>query len=76
MPWAASTITSSTITSSAITTTTITTTTIISTDQKESPMMNNMMDWMTGGMGIVSLLIIVVLVLAAAALVKYLFSSR
>jgi len=39
-------------------------------------MMNNMMDWMTGGMGIVSLLIIVVLVLAAAALVKYLFSGR
>jgi hypothetical protein len=39
-------------------------------------MMNNMMDWMMSGMGIVSLLIIVVLVLAAAALIKYLFSGR
>jgi hypothetical protein len=39
-------------------------------------MMNNMMDWMMGSMGVVSLLIIVVLVLAAAALVKYLFSNR
>jgi len=39
-------------------------------------MMNNMMDWMMGGMGIVSLLIIVVLVLTAAALIKYLFSGR
>jgi hypothetical protein len=38
--------------------------------------MNNMMDWMMGGMGVVSLLIIVVLVLAAAALIKYLFSNR
>jgi hypothetical protein len=38
--------------------------------------MNGMMDWMMSGMGIFSLLIIVVLVLAAAALVKYLFSSR
>jgi hypothetical protein len=39
-------------------------------------MMNNMPTWMTGGMGLVSLLVILVLVLAAAALLKYLFSER
>jgi hypothetical protein len=38
--------------------------------------MNGMMDWMMGGMGLVGLLLIIVLVLAAAALIKYLFSSR
>jgi hypothetical protein len=39
-------------------------------------MMNGMMDWMMGGMGIVALLVTVVLVLAAAGLIKYLFFSR
>jgi hypothetical protein len=39
-------------------------------------MMNGMMDWMMGGTGIVALLVIVVLVLAAAGLIKYLFFSR
>lgn len=38
--------------------------------------MNNMMDWMMGGMGLASLLIIIVLVLAVAALIKYLLSGR
>jgi hypothetical protein len=39
-------------------------------------MMSNMPAWMMGGMGLVSLLILVILILAAAALLKYLFSSR
>lgn len=40
-------------------------------------MMDGKMDcgWMMWGMGLVSLLVIVVLILAAAALVKYLFFS-
>jgi hypothetical protein len=40
--------------------------------------MNSMMDMhgMMWGMGIVGILVIIVLVLAAAALVKYLFSGR
>ena len=39
-------------------------------------MMNGAMAWMMGGMGLVSILILLVLVLGAAALVKYLFSTR
>jgi hypothetical protein len=39
-------------------------------------MMDNIMSWGMGGMGLVWLLIIVVLVLSAAALIKYLFTSR
>jgi hypothetical protein len=39
-------------------------------------MMNNMPTWMMGGMALMSLLVILVLVLAAAALLKYLFSGR
>lgn len=35
-------------------------------------MMNNMMPGMTWGMGLVWLLVVVVLILAAAALIKYL----
>lgn len=35
-------------------------------------MMSDMMNWMTGGMGLVWILGVVVLVLGAAALVKYL----
>ena len=41
--------------------------------------MTNMMDgmgWMMGGMGLASLLLIVLLVLGIAALVKYLFGRR
>jgi hypothetical protein len=60
---------------STITTIPITTTTIISTNQKQTPITNGRRIMM-GAMGIVSFLIIVVLVLAAAAHVKYLFSSR
>ena len=39
-------------------------------------MMNGMGWMMTGGMGLISLLVLVVLVLAIAALVKYLRSGR
>ena len=43
-------------------------------------MMRDMMDgavgWMMGGMGVVWLLVILVLILGAAALVKYLFSAK
>jgi hypothetical protein len=39
-------------------------------------MMNGMSSWMMGGMGIASLPIIIVLILAAAALIKYLLSNR
>jgi type IV secretory pathway VirB2 component (pilin) len=39
-------------------------------------MMDGAMGWMIGGMGLVWILVIVVLVLGAAALVKYLFSAR
>jgi hypothetical protein len=42
--------------------------------ETEAHMMNGMMDRMMGGMGLVSILVIVVLVLATAALLKYLFS--
>lgn len=34
------------------------------------------MEWMTGGMGLVGILFVVLLILGIAALVKYLFSSR
>lgn len=34
------------------------------------------MGWMMGGMGIVGVLVAILLVLAIAALVKYLFSKR
>jgi hypothetical protein len=39
-------------------------------------MMDGAMGWMMGGMGLVWILVIVVLVLGAAALVKYLLSAR
>ena len=39
-------------------------------------MMNDMMSGMMGGMGLVAVLIVIVLVLGAAALVKYLFFSN
>ena len=39
-------------------------------------MMDHMMGGMMAGMGLVWLLVVVVLVLAAAALVKYLFFGR
>ena len=42
-------------------------------------MMQDMMDMMGGmswGMGLVSLLVLIILILGIAALVKYLFSSR
>ena len=39
-------------------------------------MMSDGMSWMMTGMGLFWLLVIVVLVLAAAALVKYLLSGR
>ncbi|WFU40448.1 hypothetical protein QA640_40825 [Bradyrhizobium sp. CB82] len=39
-------------------------------------MMNDMMSGMMGGMGLVAALIIIVLVLGAAALIKYLFFSN
>ena len=39
-------------------------------------MMNGGMGWMMVGMGLLWLLVVVVLVLAAAALVKYLVSTR
>jgi len=35
-------------------------------------MMTDMMGWMTGGMGLVWILVIIVLVLGIAALIKYL----
>jgi hypothetical protein len=35
--------------------------------------MGGMMDWMMGGMGIIALLVIVLIALAIAALIKYLF---
>ena len=39
-------------------------------------MMDGAMAWMMGGMGVVWVLIILVLILGAAALVKYLFSAK
>ena len=39
-------------------------------------MVNNMMDGMVGGMGLIWLLAVFVLVLGIAALVKYLFFSK
>jgi hypothetical protein len=39
-------------------------------------MMDGMMSGMMSGMGIIAILVIVVLILGAAALVKYLFSGR
>ena len=39
-------------------------------------MMDGAMGWMMGGMGVVWLLIILILVLGAAALLKYLFSTK
>jgi hypothetical protein len=39
-------------------------------------MMDGAMGWMMGGMGLVWLLIILVLILGAAALLKYLFSTK
>jgi type IV secretory pathway VirB2 component (pilin) len=39
-------------------------------------MMGNGMGWMMTGMGLLWVLVIIVLVLAAAALVKYLVSGR
>ena len=39
-------------------------------------MMDSMTGWMMGGMGLIWILIVPVLVLGAAALVKYLFSRK
>jgi len=39
-------------------------------------MMDGTMAWMMGGMGLVSILLLLVLVLGAAGLVKYLLSTR
>jgi hypothetical protein len=39
-------------------------------------MMDGAMAWMMGGMGVASILVLLVLVLGAAALLKYLFSTR
>src|SRR5262245_35544402 len=39
-------------------------------------MMDGAMAWMMGGMGLVSILILLILVLSAAALLNYLFSTR
>jgi hypothetical protein len=39
-------------------------------------MMDQMMGGMMAGMGLIGLLVVIVLVLAAAALIKYLFFSR
>ena len=39
-------------------------------------MMHDMMSGMMGGMGLVAVLIVIVLVLGAAALIKYLFFSN
>jgi flagellar basal body-associated protein FliL len=39
-------------------------------------MTDGAMAWMMGGMGLVSILVLLVLVLGAAALLKYLFSTR
>jgi len=39
-------------------------------------MMNDMMSGMMGGMGLIAVLIVIVLVLGAAALIKYLFFSN
>lgn len=41
-------------------------------ESKETGMMTDMMGWMMGGMGLVWILVIIVLVLGAAAIVKYL----
>ena len=38
--------------------------------------MDGAMGWMMGGIGVVWLLIILVLILGAAALLKYLFSTK
>ena len=37
---------------------------------------DGMMHWMTGGMGLIGVLVLIALVLAVAALVKYLFFTR
>ena len=39
-------------------------------------MMDGMAGWMMAGMGLVWILVVLVLVLGAAALVKYLFSGK
>ena len=39
-------------------------------------MMDGVMGWMMGGMGLVWILVIMVLILGAAALLKYLFSTK
>jgi hypothetical protein len=39
-------------------------------------MMDGAMAWMLGGMGLVSILVIVVLILGVAALAKYLLSGK
>jgi hypothetical protein len=39
-------------------------------------MMDGAMAWMMGGMGLVSILVIVVLILGVAALAKYLLSGK
>jgi len=39
-------------------------------------MMDGTMAWMMGGMGVASILVLLVLILGAAALLKYLFSTR
>jgi hypothetical protein len=39
-------------------------------------MMDGAMGWMMGGMGLVWVLVILVLILGAAALVKYLLSAK
>jgi hypothetical protein len=38
--------------------------------------MDGAMAWMMGGMGVASILVLLVLILGAAALLKYLFSAR
>ena len=38
--------------------------------------MDGAMGWMMGGMGLVWILVILVLILGAAALVKYLFATK
>jgi len=39
-------------------------------------MMDGAMAWMMGGMGFASILVLLVLVLGAAAILKYMFSTR
>jgi hypothetical protein len=39
-------------------------------------MMDGAMAWMMGGLGFASILVLLVLILGAAALLKYLFSAR